>query len=168
MKFSKILLLFIFLLPLKVLAVGVAVNPSELQIVLPGDNQTTLQVTNISDEPVMVFVSSDDFVDNIIIDPAEIQLLPEQATQIRVTANFANTPAGVKKSNISVITQAVDKRSFNASSGIKIPLTINIAKSYWQWSGEAVFVLVFLSLFALFFIIWLIIKFIKKKKAVIN
>ena len=57
MKFSKILLLFIFLLPLKVLAVGVAVNPSELQIVLPGDNQTTLQITNISDEPVMVFVS---------------------------------------------------------------------------------------------------------------
>jgi hypothetical protein len=168
MKFSKILLLFIFLLPLKVLAVGVAVNPSELQIVLPGDNQTTLQITNISDEPVMVFVSPDDFVDNIIIDPAEIQLLPEQATQIRITTNFANTSAGVKKSNISVITQAVDKRSFNASSGIKIPLTINIAKSYWQWSGEAVFVLVFLSLFALFFIIWLIIKFIKKKKAVIN
>ena len=66
MKFFKILLLFIFLLSLKTGAVGVAVSPSELQIVLPGDNQTTLQITNISDEPVMVFVSPDDFVDNLI------------------------------------------------------------------------------------------------------
>lgn len=150
------------------MAVGVAVNPSELEIVLPGDNQTTLQVTNISDEPVMVFISSDDFADNIITDPIEVQLLPEQVTQVRVVADFANTPAGVKKTNISVVTQAIDKRSFNAASGIKIPLTINIARSYWQWSGEAVFVLAFLSLFVLFFIIWLIHKSIKKKKAVIN
>lgn len=168
MKFFKILLLFIFLLPLKTGAVGVAVSPSELQIVLPGDNQTTLQITNISDEPVMVFVSPDDFVDNIIINPAEIQLLPEQATQARVIADFANTPAGVKKTNISVVTQAVDKRSFNAASGIKIPLTVNIAHQYWQWSGEAVFVLAFLSLFALVFIIWIINKIIKNKKAAIN
>ena len=155
-------------MPLKTWAVGVAVSPSELQIVLPGDNQATLQVTNISDEPVMVFVSPDDFADNVITDPTEIQLLPEQVTQIKIISDFANTPAGVKKTNISVVTQAVDKRSFNAASGIKIPLTINIAKSYWHWSGEAVFVLAFLSLFILAFIIWIIHKLSKKKKAVIN
>jgi len=141
------------------------VEPAELDILYPSQEKYSFTVTNISAEPIVVSTYVDAFQDNVSLQPNEIKLLPKEVTEVVVKADFIGTPAGVKNTYISIISKAIDKRSFNAASGIKLPLSVNITESTWRWSGEAVFVVVFLSLMVLIILVQLIfLSFQAKKK----
>jgi hypothetical protein len=156
MRFFGILFLVLFLLPLNAKAVGVSVNPSDLDIILPSVTNSHLNIKNISTEPIAVSVYSDDFSEQITIVPNELRLLPDEIGQVKVITNFDNQAKGVKKTNISVVAKAVNKRSFNAASGLKIPLTIHIGEKYWHWTAATVFGTFFVGLLLIGFTIELI------------
>lgn len=145
MKWYKCLWLLLFF-PWSAQAVGLSVSPSTLDLLSPDISYQEIVVKNISAEPILVKVYADDFQDNISISPQEFELLPEQLSPVKISANFNSFSPGIKKTNISVLSQAKDKRSFNAISGIKIPTNIYINETYFNWSGPAVFVAVFFGL----------------------
>jgi len=150
MKLIKfILALSLLTAPWRVWAVGVSVSPSSLDLLYPDQSQKKLIIKNISLEPIIVYVYPDDYKDNIIVSPQEINLLPEEFGQVSVDLDFGNKQTGVINTQISVVSKAVDKKSFNAASGLKIPLTININKEPWHWSAAAVFVFIFFGLMIL-------------------
>lgn len=139
-------IIFFFLLPVSSRALGVAVNPSSLEMVYPDKQTTSINIRNISEEPVLIFIQADDFVESLSIRPMELKLLPDEVGQIQLQGDFRGYSVGLQKTNISIISKAIDKRSFNAASGLKIPLTVYLTNHYFQWSGAAVFVTVFLGL----------------------
>jgi|GEM_PF-2459879 len=149
MKFLKIIIFLGLSFPLFTQAIGLSVKPSSLDLVLPSIHSKDLVITNISSEPITVNISADDFVSYITVSPNELRLLPDESSRVKIMANFNGVRSGVEQTNISIISRAVDPRSFNAASGIKIPLTINIVKKYWQWSGEMIFLAVFFALLML-------------------
>lgn len=150
MKFFKIFLFILFFLPLPSQAVGISVQPSTVDLLWPDIVEERLNIKNISKEPIVVHIYVDDFLENINIEPNEFELLPDQVTPVKISGDFSNFSAGVQKTNISVLSKALDKKSFNAISGVKIPLSIYVNKNYFQWSGPAVFVLVFLGVLVIF------------------
>lgn len=165
MRIFRLLIVSFFLLPLTCQAVGVSISPSTLDMVFPDVQQSELTITNISEEPVIITIQADDFSKNLIIQPQEVELLPQEITKVKIGGDFSGLAEGVKKTNISVITKALNKKSFNAASGLKIPLTINIyGQSYWQWSGAMVFIVVFASLLIIYFIIEILYRIFSRKK----
>jgi hypothetical protein len=165
MKFFKLLLFILFFVPLSARAVGVSVSPSSVDLLSPDFVDQKISIENISSEPIIVYVRADDFSDNINILPNEFELLPEQISLVKISGDFNDFSVGTKKTNISVLSKALDKRSFNAISGIKIPLSIYIDHEYFKWSGQAVFVVVFFGLLiALVFIKLLALIFTRKTK----
>ena len=161
-----LILLTLFFLPLSAQALGVSVSPSKLEIIQSESNKVSLIITNISTEPISVSVFSDDFKDYISISPAQFELLPEEKIKVNVLTNFDDKEALIKRTDVSIVSQTLDKKSFNAASGIKIPISVYIINKQFQWSGTLVFLAVFfgvLSLLALLeFFFWLIRP--KKKK----
>lgn len=129
--------------PVSTQAVGVSVSPSSLQITTPSVSDAKLTITNISPEPIRVSIVADDFVGYFKISPSESELIPQESLSVSISGDFSDFDAGVQNTNLSVISQALDKKSFNAASGIKIPVTVNITEKYWQWSKETVFIAVF-------------------------
>jgi hypothetical protein len=161
--FFKLLLLSLFLLPLSVEAVGVAVSPSSVDLLFPDISEEKISIKNISSEPIVVRVYTDDFADNISIEPNEFELLPDQVSPVKISGDFDNFEAGIQKTDISILSKAKDKKSFNAISGIKIPLSIYISKSYFTWSGPAIFVVVFFGLLLILGLVRIIIIIFTKK-----
>lgn len=153
MKYFKFLFLLIFFLASAAQAVGVEVKPSNINIIYPDEKETSLSINNISQEPILVSVVTDHFGDSISVQPDEFQLLPDEIIKLKLSLDFENSPEGVKSTYISIVSKPLDRQSFNAATGIKIPMTININKSRWQWSGPSVFVASFLSLLLIIFII---------------
>ena len=119
-----------------------------------------LKINNISQEPISVTVIADDLVEYINIRPAEFTLLPEEIMLVNLDLDFTDQPSGIRKTDISIISKALDKQSFNAASGIKIPLTVAIVSSAWQWNAASIFLAIFASLIFLalliqaMFILW--------------
>lgn len=148
-KLFKIFLFILFFLPLPSQAVGISIQPPTVDLLWPEIVEERLSVKNISKEPIVVRIYADDFLE-ISIEPNEFELLPDQVTSVKISGDFSNFSVGVKKTNISVLSKALDKKSFNAISGVKIPLSIYVNKNYFQWSGPAVFVLVFFCVLVIF------------------
>ena len=149
MKLFK-LVFILFLFPLSVKAVGLSVTPPSIDLIYPNIVEEKITVKNISSEPVIVGVYADEFSDNLNIYPNEFELWPGQIRPVRISGDFSSYSEGVKKTNISILSKAKDKKSFNAISGIKIPLSIYINGNYFTWSGPAVFIVVFLGLLIIF------------------
>jgi hypothetical protein len=156
MKFVKALVLLFLFFPIGVGAVGVSVSPSSLEVLYPDKQDLELVIQNISLEPVSVYIYPDDYKKSIVASPDEIKLLPDEFGRISLSLDFSGEESGVKNTQISVVTKAIDKRSFNAASGLKIPISINIHQESWRWSAAAVFVVAFGSLFILAIIVQLI------------
>lgn len=146
MRFIITFLSLFFLIPQATLAVGVEVKPSNLEILLPDQKVTELSVANISQEPILVTAQADHFRDNINIYPSEFKLLPEEIIKLNLISDFTGHQEGVKNTYVSIVSKPLDRQSFNAASGIKIPTTITISQTRWEWSGSAVFVISFLFL----------------------
>lgn len=147
--FRLLFLLFLFV-PLTVQAVGISVSPSAIDLFSPNVSAKEIVIKNISAEPIVIYVYPDDFSDNIEISPNELELLPAQVSAVNIRADFRDFDQGVIHTNVSVLSKAKDKKSFNAISGVKIPTSIYINKSNFMWSGPAVFVVVFVGLLTAF------------------
>ncbi len=160
----KLIIFILLLLPFSAKAIGLSISPSSLDLISPDIKEYSLSIKNISKEPIISHIQVDEYSDNIILNNSEIQLLPEQVTQIKIKTDFSNFEEGIKKTNISVISKALDKKSFNAATGIKVPITIYVSKDYWQWSGQAVFVVTFLGLFIFIGIYYLLLYALLKKR----
>ena len=163
MKF-KILLFILFFLPLGAQAIGVSVSPAKLEIIYPSNDKATLIITNISPEPILVTVFPDDLEEFIKISPAEFELMPEEKTPVNILLDFKQPKSGLKKTDISIVSRALEKQSFNAASGIKIPLSIYFDNGLFKWSGLLVFVVVFFSILLAFLLARLIFWLIRPKK----
>ncbi len=161
----KFLFAFLFLfLPLDALALGLAVEPASLEISYPQNKQEQLKITNISSEPIFVKVQADALVENIKIDPKEFNLLPEETMLVNLDLAFSQRDSLLQKTNLSILSQALHPNSFNAISGIKIPLTISIEElsSLFKWLSLALAFVILLLI--LFFIFWLFLLFSKPKR----
>jgi hypothetical protein len=160
MKFIFSCLLLLLLFPNISQAVGVAVEPSSLEFIYNANQSETLLISNISQEPIVITVQADDLADNINIQPSEFTLLPDQVSPVDLEFYFTDQQSGIKKTNISIISKALHKKSFNAASGIKIPVTIAIVIDRWQWNAATIFLVVFSTLLLLglvaqiIFILW--------------
>jgi len=114
LKIFSVLLVVLFGLPLTVQAVGLSVSPSSLDIFYPDVLTQKIKIQNISSEPIKIYVRADDFSKEISLEPAEFDLLPQEIALVNISADFNHLSAGVRKTNISVLSQALDKKSFNA------------------------------------------------------
>jgi hypothetical protein len=164
MKYFKIFLFILFFLPLPSQAVGISVQPSSIDLFWPDIVDEKISVKNISKEPIVVHVYVDDFSEAINIEANEFELLPDQVAPVKISGDFSNFSAGTQKTNISVLSKALDKKSFNAISGIKIPLSIYINQTYFEWSGPAVFVAVFLGGLIIFFLFRIFVRIFSRQK----
>lgn len=149
MKF-KFLLFLLFLFPSSVQAIGVSISPSRLEILSSDIDKSYLVISNVSQEPILVSVFPDDFKQYIDINPNEFKLVPEEKIKVTIAVDFASQNIGVKKTDISVVSRALDRESFNAASGIKIPLAIYSSSGKFQWSGFLVFIAVFFGFLFVF------------------
>ncbi|PLX25699.1 hypothetical protein C0580_01830 [Candidatus Parcubacteria bacterium] len=155
-KILKILLFILLFFPFGVKAVGVSVSPSSLELIYPDEENSELIIRNISLEPITVYIYPDDYKEQIIVNPSEVNLLPDEFGRINLDYNFSQEKKAALTTNISVVSKAVDKRSFNAASGLKIPISININKQVWHWSAPAVFLVFFIGAFLLAMLIQLV------------
>ncbi|MBU1203374.1 hypothetical protein KKH39_05020 [Patescibacteria group bacterium] len=160
--------LFIFLIfPFSCQAVGISVSPSSLEMFYPSVGDSYIDIQNISEEPIVVYIYTDDYKDNFVFNVQEMELYPEEISRVALSVDFKNSPEGLKYTNISVLTKALDKKSFNAFSGLKIPTTVYVTKSFFYWTKEAVFVGVFfgiLLLLGIYNLLFIIIRHFKRKK----
>lgn len=110
-------------------AVGISVSPKELKISAHA-NQTVnykLSVKNPSGEVAVFEVYPDDLGMIIKITPASFILESEQEKEVNV--QVAPREEGILKTNISVVATSVASSSFNAGSGVKIPVEITVGES---------------------------------------
>lgn len=141
------------MIPFSVKGIGISVSPTKLDIKYSKDTKNYLKIKNISKEVVQISIYSDEFQNNIKIYPEEVQLLPEQITRIEINTNFDKEKNNqILKTNISVVTKALDKKNFNASSGIKIPISIilkkqNIYSTLFLFSIFVIFIIAVIFLF---------------------
>ena len=146
MRIFFFFLFIFFLFPFNAQAIGVAVDPAQLDVFYSGTKKIDLKISNISKEPENISIFPDDLSEYIKVQPKEFILNPEQVTVVKIFLNFTDKKSGVKKTNLSVISKALNKSSFNAASGIKIPLTITISDEKQQWNAGSIFIAVFVSL----------------------
>jgi len=113
-------------LAMQVQAVGIGVKPSflELDISKGADQTAKLTVYNVSSEAAWYRVYADELSDWITIEPANFRLEASETKQINVIVQAVEE--GRQVTNLSVVASPLDKRVFNADSGVKIPLRLNI------------------------------------------
>ena len=122
-----ILILGGFFLPLAAAAVGVAVNPARLEVFGRSGQERveTILVSNPARDVAIFEIYPDEFEAMIRIAPASFVL--ESGDQKKVTIKIAGTAAGRFETLVSVIARPLSESAFNAASGIKIPLSIEVA-----------------------------------------
>lgn len=130
-KVSQVLiLLFIFFLAiLKVAAAGLSVKPDHLNFVMNATQEETksIVVENISDRPVIYNLYVDEMEDQIFLAPANFRLEVNEKRQVKVKAS-PRTP-GLFATNLSIVTQDLDRRAFNVATGVKVPVTLQVASA---------------------------------------
>ncbi|HBT81541.1 hypothetical protein A2757_00515 [Candidatus Giovannonibacteria bacterium RIFCSPHIGHO2_01_FULL_48_47] len=107
-------------------AVGLSVYPKELRVsAMVGETANyKLNVKNPSGEVSLFEVYPDDLGAIVKVSPSSFILESEESREVsvRVTARGE----GVFKTNISVVATPVASASFNAGSGVKIPVEISV------------------------------------------
>lgn len=127
--FKKFLLLTIFIIllsPTAVSAVGVSVKPSKLKIEALVNELTSVsfEVKNPSDIVSVYDVYLDDFSDWIKPAPSSFTLEAGESKKIRLQIKPQNEK--IVGTIVSVVTRPLSDRKFQANSGIKVPLEINV------------------------------------------
>lgn len=119
--------IFLLLIPLNASAVGISVTPSSLEVETTVDQEYTavLKVTNGSIDVSLFEAYVDNFDDFISVRPASFIL--ESGEQKTVFIIISAEKEQVSETNISIISRPVTDSAFNASGGVKIPITINIS-----------------------------------------
>lgn len=124
-KFIFSLIFFCLFIP-HAQAVGLTLSPAKIEVAYPDKKSAELIVTNISSEPILVKISPDNWSKEVIIEDAEFTLMPEAKTKVKINFNFASYKSQIYQTNLSVIANALSASSFNAASGIKVPLSVSV------------------------------------------
>ena len=140
MKLFFLSLASLFLaLPVAVQAVGVGVNPLSVAASLKVGQEVVkeIQVTNPSVEPGLFVVSADELADWFKFEPSELRLEARESRSVKVVVK--PTKAGRYSVNLSVIGYPLDTRSFNAGSGLKVPVSLVVSGAtptpWWRYLG---------------------------------
>lgn len=172
---NKILILFFVLcFPLSfnsVLAIGIGATPSflDLELKLGQPEEAKILVYNISQEAGIFQVFPDELNDWIKIEPDNFRLEAGENKEVKI--KILAEKEGRKTTNLSVLAKSLDRSSFNVSSGLKIPLRLNIEdqREFLLASVLAVFNQNFLGTLIIILIIFLIgfflAKYLKKRKS---
>lgn len=119
-------LIFFFSFIAHVQAVGLTLSPAKIEVSYPKDKSAELVVTNISSEPILVKIFPDHLTKEINISDAEFTLMPEAKTKVEINFNFAPHKSQIYQTNLSVVANALSAASFNAASGIKVPISVSV------------------------------------------
>ncbi len=108
-------------------AAGISVKPNRLNFTLPARQEQTkaIVVENISDRPVIYNLYVDELADQIYLSPVNFRLEVGQSRQVKIKANPVQ--AGLFATNLSIVTQDLDRRSFNVATGVKVPIVLQVA-----------------------------------------
>ena len=111
------------------LAAGVSVKPDKLSFIIRAgeEEEKSVVVENISDRPVIYNLYVDEMEDQIFLAPANFRLEVGEKRQVKVKAS--PRAAGLFATNLSIVTQDLDRRTFNVATGVKVPLTLQVAPS---------------------------------------
>lgn len=139
-------------------ASGLSVTPSKVEHTLSAGEETviTLTIANPTQDVSLVEVYADDFERNISPEVSSFTLEAHEDRLVDVTVLFND--AGTYSTYISVVTKALGDRSFNARSGIKIPVDVTVTEGSvvdhnWVLYGIITFDVVLLGV-----LIWLIVR----------
>jgi len=127
-------------------AAGISVTPDKLSIqtYVKGEVVRDLYVKNISSGPVIYNLYAEELADEIAIQPDFIRLEASETQRIKISVKPKTM--GVYVTNIAVVAQELDRRQFNASTGVKIPLDLRVTSapktvfselSFWGIIGGA-------------------------------
>lgn len=121
-----VLFCLFLLLPFSVGALGISVSPGDMKVeVVNGkEYQEKITVQNISGAKSEYQISTDDFVSWFWFSEPVFVLDAGETKQVdvRITPDLV----GEYHTNISVVSFYVDKQTFNAGSGVKIVVTLNV------------------------------------------
>lgn len=132
MKLNILIILFLgfyFLFSFDfVLAIGIGTNPSflELEMRKGQSKEVKIWVYNISQEAGIFQVFPDELKDWIKIEPNNFRLEAGENKEIKITVLAKE--GGIKSTNLSVLANSLDRRSFSVGPGLKIPLRLNVNK----------------------------------------
>ena len=122
------ILIFFFLFTQTVSAAGLAVEPSSMYFEswLGQNHGKNLTVENISDREMIYQLYFEELTDQLTVNRQTLRLLPGQVATVKVSANPSQ--AGILSTNLAIVGQALDRRDFNASFGVKVPVTITVSQ----------------------------------------
>ena len=151
MKFKKYLPIILFFIPLLSSAVGISIEPSKINLNYPSQKNISLKLKNISNEVISISIYADEFKNNIKIYPTDFEISPNEISNVNLKFNFKETNK-ILNTNISVIARSLDKKAFNASTGIKIPLSVNFNK--FNYGVYFLPIILFIILLGIIFILY--------------
>lgn len=126
--FTVLSLAFIFCLfnPIRAGAVGIGVKPKSLNINAGsgGEVNTEMLVMNTGREPAMYKIFPDGLENKIKISPSDFRLEPDGTQIVKVSVKII--APGKYASNLSVMAKPLSTEGFSASTGVKIPIEINV------------------------------------------
>jgi len=107
-------------------AAGISVTPDKLSIqtYVKGAVERDLYIKNISSGPVIYNLYAEELNDQITIQPDFVRLEASETQRIKI--GVKPKEVGVFITNIAVVAQELDRRQFNASAGVKIPLDLRV------------------------------------------
>lgn len=158
-----------------VFAIGIGVAPSvlDLETKLKSLTEAKILVYNLSDEPVIFEISVDELKNQIITEPDNFRL--EAGEKKEVAVKISAKMEGITKTNLSISAMSLDRKSFSVSSGIKIPVSIKSSKenniflaSILDIFKKNISLPAIYIIFASGFIIFLLFKFLKRKRRTID
>ncbi|KKP90467.1 MAG: hypothetical protein UR94_C0027G0003 [Parcubacteria group bacterium GW2011_GWA2_36_10] len=156
-------LIFFFLFIPHAQAVGLTLSPAKIEVVYPRIKSAELIITNISSEPILVKISPDNWIKEIIIHDAEFALMPEAKTKVKIDFNFSVHKSQIYQTNLSVVANALSAASFKAASGIKVPLSVSVTPTKTK-----LVLFIFFPILLLFLVIISIFYYYQRKKSLLH
>lgn len=119
--------LFSFSFSNQALAAGLAVTPSSVNLSFFTDETKTItvEITNPTSDVVFIEAYPDDFTSIVTVVPKSMMLEALESSDVSVS--FSSDRAGRYETFLSVVSHPLTERSFSASTGIKIPLHLEVA-----------------------------------------
>jgi hypothetical protein len=111
-----------------VFAVGVSVTPPSLELLrgINGEISGEIAVSNPSEEVAVFNVYPDEFEGMVKVSPVSFILEGGRQKIVKVNVNPKNE--GMFETTLSVVSEPLLKSSFNAVSGVKIPISFTAGK----------------------------------------
>lgn len=126
---ARIVILSVLLLAVIQLAqaAGISVDPSVLHFNLQAGSPASqaIVIENISSQPVIYNLYVDEMEDEIFPEPTNFRL--EAFEKKRVKVRVQPKKAGSFATNLSIVAQDLDRRKFNVSAGVKVPITLEVS-----------------------------------------